>query len=158
MFHKERTKVSSSFDRFYNGIIGRDRDVQIFLWLKWRTNKITKCRGVNWTSTEYTIDRVYRAGNITGRSLVGAVSPERSSMVPAARVVASLQRRRADGSDPLASFASALGDASANHHGKAEPGGGGCQALARHPTEIQGDHGRPRGIRLYEGHRPLPPR
>jgi len=97
-------------------------------------------------------------GDTTGGGLVGIVPAERGSVVSAARVLASLQRRRTRGSDALAAHASALGIASANHHGEAEPGGGGRQASARHPAEIQGRHGRPRGIRLHEGHRSLPPR
>jgi len=56
-------------------------------------------------------------GNIAGRGLVGAVPPQCGSMVSATRIVASLQRCRADGSDPFAASASAFGIAPTNHHG-----------------------------------------
>lgn len=101
---------------------------------------------------------MFIAGNIAGRSLVGTIPIERGSMVSAARIFTSLQRRRVDRSDALASSASAFGIASANYHGKAQPSGGRCQTFARHLAEIQGGHGRSCGIRLYEGHRSLPPR
>lgn len=102
--------------------------------------------------------RVYCAGDTPGRSVVGAVPIKRGPVVSAAGILASLQRRRAHRFDPLAPSASALGAASANHHGQAQPSGGGRQTLARHPAKIQGSHGRSCGIRLHEGHRSFPPR
>lgn len=102
--------------------------------------------------------RIYCAGDTAGRSVVGAVPIKRGPVVSAARILASLQRRRAHRSDPHAPSASTLGAASANHHGQAQSGGGGRQTLARHPAKIQGGYGRSCGIRLHEGHRSLPPR
>lgn len=97
-------------------------------------------------------------GNIIGGSLVRAVPIKCCTVVSATWIFASLQRRWADRSNPLASSTSALGTALANHYGKAQPSSGRCQTFTWHSTEIQGGYGWSCRICLYESHCSLSPR
>ncbi|CAB0037270.1 unnamed protein product [Trichogramma brassicae] len=107
-------------------------------------------------------------------ALVGAVPSQRRAVVPAPRVVAPVQRRRALGPHDATAAAtddvapsSALGPAAARRRAapaaaaaaveQVESSGGLRRALpARHPPSLQVRDGRSGRVRLHEGHHTVP--